>query len=213
VRKAIIVGVNEIGISIAKLLVSNGYEVSTISRSREEARICKGVPVYVYVGDPASEELLTEAGIDKAELVVSLYDDETNLRVSELAKSHGVPTIVVLNYNKEKYLDRFIELGVIAIPIVDAVLSKIANYVRPQFKQLLFSDENVQAYYVVISSESPYIGQGIDEVAGKCGVAIPLIIRNGEVLLAREDLRIEANDKVLIIGDRDSVVDCIERIY
>jgi len=31
--------------------------------------------------------------------------------------------------------------------------------------------------------------------------------------LAREDLRIEANDKVLIIGDRDSVVDCIERIY
>jgi len=57
VRKAIIVGVNEIGVSIAKLLVSNGYEVSTISRSREEARICKGVPVYVYVGDPASEEL------------------------------------------------------------------------------------------------------------------------------------------------------------
>ncbi|MCG2880191.1 MAG: NAD-binding protein [Vulcanisaeta sp.] len=212
-RRAIVVGVNEIGIFVARLLVSNGYDVVMISRNEDEARVGKGVPAYVYIGDPTSEALLVKVGIDEAELLVSLCDDETNLRVAKLAKSHGVPTIVVLNHDKGRYLDKFIELGVMVIPVVDAVLSKIANYLKFQFKQLLFSDENVQAYYVVISSESPYVGRSVNEVARKCNVAIPLLIRDGEVVLVKDDLRIEANDKLLIVGEKDSVVDCVEKIY
>ncbi|WP_243670866.1 hypothetical protein [Vulcanisaeta sp. JCM 16161] len=140
-------------------------------------------------------------------------DDESNLEVARAAKSRGVPTIIALVSNKERYLDAFIELGVYAIPIVDAILSKIAHYLKLPFKQLLYSDDKVQAYYVVISSDSPYINQEVKDVARKCGVAIPLIIRGEDVIISDEEVRIEAGDKLFIVGASDSVVRCVEKIY
>ncbi|WP_243678341.1 NAD-binding protein [Vulcanisaeta distributa] len=206
---------NEISVVVARLLVGNGYDVSMIAGNENEAKLGRGgVPAYVHVGNPRDESILRDAGIDESEVVVLSMDDESNLEVARIAKSRGVPTIIALVSNKERYLDSFIELGIYAIPIVDAILSKIAHYLRLPFKQLLYSDDKVQAYYVVISSESPYINQEVRDVARKCGVAIPLIIRGGEdVIISDEELRIEAGDKLLIVGASDSVVKCVEKIY
>lgn len=215
-RKALIIGgVNEISVVVARLLVGNGYDVGMIAGNENEAKLGRGgVPAYVYVGDPRDESILRNAGIDESEVVVLSMDDESNLEVARIAKSRGgVPTIIALVSNKEKYLDSFIELGVYAIPIVDAILSKIAHYLRLPFKQLLYSDDKVQAYYVVISSESPYINQEVRGIARKCGVAIPLIIRGEDVIISDEEVRIEAGDKLLIVGASDSVVKCVEKIY
>ncbi|WP_054857490.1 TrkA family potassium uptake protein [Vulcanisaeta sp. JCM 16159] len=212
-RKALIIGINEISVVVARLLVGNGYDVGMIAGNENEAKLGRGVPAYVYVGDPRDESILRNAGIDESEVVVLSMDDESNLEVARIAKSRGVPTIIALVSNKEKYLDSFIELGVYAIPIVDAILSKIAHYLRLPFKQLLYSDDKVQAYYVVISSESPYINQEVRGIARKCGVAIPLIIRGEDVIVSDEEVRIEAGDKLLIVGASDSVVKCIEKIY
>lgn len=211
-RRALIVGINDVGVALAKLLVSNGYDVSMIARNEKEAGLGKDVPAYIYIGNPINEDLLIKAGIDKSELLVALCDDETNMEVVRLAKSHGVPTVVAIVHDK-KYLDSLIELNAIPISIADAVLSKIANYVKAQFKWLLFSDETIKAYYVTISSESPYIGRDVIELARGCGVAVPLIIRDGEVVLTYEGLTIEAGDKLLIVGDKNSVVNCVEKIY
>ena len=208
-----LVGVNDISVMVARLLVSNGYEVGIIARNEDEAGLSRGVPAYVYVGDPRDEALLKRAGIDESEVVMLFMDDETNLEVARIAKSRGVPTIISLVSNKERYLDPLIELGVYAIPIVDAVLSKIVYYLRLPFKQMLYSDDKVQAYYVVISSESPYINQEVMDVARRCGVAIPLVIRGDDVIISHEELKIEAGDKLLIVGDSDSVVKCVEKIY
>ncbi|WP_243679572.1 NAD-binding protein [Vulcanisaeta souniana] len=179
-RKALVVGINDVSIMVARLLVSNGYDVSMIAGNEDEARLGGrgGIPAYVYVGDPRNEGFLRDAGIDESEVVMLFMDDAMNLEVARVAKSRGgVPVIIALISNKEKYLDAFIELGVYAIPIVDAVLSKVAHYLRLPFKQLLYSDDKVQAYYVVISSESPYINQEVKDVARRCGAAIPLVIR------------------------------------
>lgn len=208
-----IVGINDISTVVAKLLVSNGYEVSMIANNENEARLGRGVPAYVYVGDPRDESILRNAGVDESEVVILSMDDESNLEVARAAKSRGVPTIIALVSNKERYLDAFIELGVYAIPIVDAILSKIAHYLKLPFKQLLYSDDKVQAYYVVISSDSPYINQEVKDVARKCGVAIPLIIRGEDVIISDEEVRIEAGDKLFIVGASDSVVRCVEKIY
>ena len=208
-----LVGVNDISVMVARLLVSNGYEVGIIVRNGDKTGLGRGVPAYIYVGDPRDEDLLKKAGIDESEVVILFMDDETNLEVARIAKSRGVPTIISLVSDKERYLDPLIELGVYVIPIVDAILSKIAHYLRVPFKQMLYSDNKVQAYYVVISSESPYINQEVMDVARRCGVAIPLVIRGDDVMISHEGLRIEAGDKLLIVGVSDSVVKCVEKIY
>lgn len=213
VRKALVVGINDVSIMVARLLVSNGYDVSMIAGSEDEARLGRGVPAFVYVGDPRNEGFLRDVGIDESEVVMLFMDDAVNLEVARVARSRGVPLVIALVSNKEKYLDAFIELGVYAIPIVDAVLSKVAHYLKLPFKQLLYSDDKVQAYYIVISSGSPYINQEVRDIARRCGAAIPLVIRGEEVLISNEGLRIEAGDKLLIVGAADSVIKCVERIY
>lgn len=207
------VGINEVSLAVARLLISNGYDVTFIVKGEDEGKIARKIPAYVYVGDPTSEDFLEKVGINEAELVISFLDDETNLRISMIAKSKGVPTVLALVSNKEEYFDRLLELGVYAVPIVDAILSKIAYYLKPEFKQLLFADDHVQAYYVVVSMDSPYIGNDIEHIERRCGVVVPLVIRNNEVLMRREGLRIEAGDKVLIVGRARSVVECIEKLY
>ncbi|WP_069807978.1 potassium channel family protein [Vulcanisaeta thermophila] len=212
-RRALIVGVNGISISVARLLINNGYDATFIVKSEHEGQVVRDVPAYVYVSDQVNEEVLDNAGIDKAELVLSFADDETNLKVASIARSRGVPVVMALVNDKENYLDRFIELGVYAIPIVDAVISKIAHYLRMPFKQLLFADELVQAYYVVISMDSPYLGDELGQLERRCGVSIPLVIRGNEVILGRDNLSIEAGDKLLIVGRSDAVVRCVEKLY
>lgn len=213
VRKALLIGANGISIAVAKLLINNGYDVTFIVRSDDEGKLIRKIPAYVYTGDPTNENFLKEVGIDEAELVMPFLDDETNLKVAIIAKSRGVPMVIALVNNKENYFDKFIDAGVYAIPIIDAVLSKVAYYLKTEFKQLLFADEYVQAYYVVISMESPYIGNDVEDLERRCGVSIPLIIRNNEVLMRKEGLNIEAGDKLLVVGKSKSVVECVDKLY
>jgi trk system potassium uptake protein TrkA len=60
---------------------------------------------------------------------------------------------------------------------------------------------------------SDLINQEVRDVARRCGVAIPLIIRGEDVIISDEELRIESGDKLFIVGASDFVVKCVEKIY
>jgi len=213
VRFAIIVGAGELSLEVARLLLSNGYEVAIVDRDNARCSYAKKLPIYVYRGDPVSPELMDKVGIERAEIFMALTnDDEINLASCRIAKSRGVPIVISLINDSEK-LGEFNELGIQAVMVNKALLPNIIKLVKPEFKQVLHVDDKLYVGYSTVTLKSPYIGRTVRDLEDECGVAIPYIIRDESVVRATEDLQLEALDVLLIVGPPANAQRCLEDIY
>lgn len=96
-KLAIIVGANNVSINVAKALMDR-YEVVIVDSNDEACsrafKILKS-SALVYRGDPGSEDVLSEVGIDKAEVFLALSDnDELNYKACNIARGKGVPLVI-----------------------------------------------------------------------------------------------------------------------
>ena len=96
--KAIIIGCGRVGSSIAKQLLTEGWEVTAVDE-REEAlsRLGDAWPGGFVLGHGMDVTVLREAGIDDADAVVVATDgDNTNLVIGQVAqKRFDIQCVVV----------------------------------------------------------------------------------------------------------------------
>ena len=96
--KAIVIGCGRVGSSIAKQLLTEGWEVTAVDE-REEAlgRLGEDWPGRFVLGHGMDVDVLRNAGIEEADaVVVSTDGDNTNLVVGQVAqKRFGIDCVVV----------------------------------------------------------------------------------------------------------------------
>ncbi|MBS3813392.1 NAD-binding protein, partial [Candidatus Bipolaricaulota bacterium] len=82
----IIVGVGEIGRSLIDVASKEANDLVVIEKDREKAEnVSRQFDLDIYTADAASQDLLLEAGADRADaLVATTSDDATNLMVMTL---------------------------------------------------------------------------------------------------------------------------------
>lgn len=106
-RRVVIAGAGQVGQSLAKLLVREKIEVTTIQRGAKRAfEMAAEVPeALVLRGDARDPEILREAGVADADFFVSAtQQDEVNLLASLLAREMGARTVAAL-YNQPEFLN------------------------------------------------------------------------------------------------------------
>jgi len=87
----VIVGAGEIGEKLIRLALQNKDDVVVIEKNKEKCdEIAKKYDAVVINADATVKETLEEAGVDKADALVTTADDATNLLVISLAKTMGV---------------------------------------------------------------------------------------------------------------------------
>ena len=86
--KALIIGCGRVGSSIAIQLQSEGWEVSSSTRTRMRCRASATTgPATFLVGHGIDTDLLREAGIEDADAVIAATDgDNTNIVIGEVAE-------------------------------------------------------------------------------------------------------------------------------
>ena len=83
----IIAGSGRLGAGLAKALSAKGHDVVVVGEERELARLGSDFDGVVIRGDPAEEDTLRKAGVDRAELVVAATaDDNVNVLVVQIAR-------------------------------------------------------------------------------------------------------------------------------
>jgi trk system potassium uptake protein TrkA len=95
--KAIVIGCGRVGSSIARQLLSEGWEVTAIDEKEDAlARLGEGWPGGFVLGHGMDVDVLRSAGIEEADaVVVSTDGDNTNIVISQIAKRRfNVPTVV-----------------------------------------------------------------------------------------------------------------------
>ncbi|GAB6945689.1 potassium channel family protein [Vulcanisaeta sp. JCM 14467] len=208
-RLAIIIGANNVGINVAKTLMDR-YDVVIVDSNDEAcSRAFKTLKssALVYRGDPTSEDVLNEVGIDKAELFLALSDnDELNYRACSIARGKGVPLIIARVNNRDN-VDLFRELNVNAIIVEDLVSNNVSTLIMGSNVRSQFTDPSTNLKFAIVrvNTDSQLIGKSINDVIDNYGVSIPYVITSNGITKSSNDHVIESNDELVIVGPSEDV--------
>src|SRR5512136_2181237 len=88
-----IVGCGRLGAGLARALSGKGHDVVVVGEDIDLARLGSDFDGVTIRGDPAEQDVLLKAGVERAELVVAATaDDNVNVLVVQLArKIYQVP--------------------------------------------------------------------------------------------------------------------------
>jgi trk system potassium uptake protein TrkA len=206
----VIVGGGKIGYYLGKALLNQGHEVLIIEK---EVRTCERLEDELgsccMRGDGCETAVLSEAGLNRADVLISTTShDEDNLVSCQVAKHRfKVPRTISLVNNpiNDKI---FKKLGVDAtISVTNTILEHVEQEIpaHPLIHLLTMSGQMEEVVELVISKDSPAMGKSIGQLRMPPDTTIALLMREGEKpRIPDEDTMLKENDRVIALTTMDS---------
>jgi trk system potassium uptake protein TrkA len=208
----VIVGAGEVGSSIAKSLAEN-HEVAVIDIDTDRVEsLMYDADVLGVEGDGADLDTLSEAGVEKADvLIASTDDDETNIVTCGTAITVADP-FTISRVRSAKFL-RTWEGSEKAFGVDHMVATNLLtaeNLARviglPGARDVeTFVDGKVQMGEFEVLESSPIANQNVAEADRYESLTFAAVIRDDEVIIPRGETVIKAGDDIVVIGSRESV--------
>ena len=217
-ERVVVIGAGNVGLSVASALERQRerVRVKVVERDRQRAELAADSleRTIVLHGDGMESEILSEAGIDKADVVLALTDDDkTNLLASVRAKAMGCKLAIAL-VNDPSLTPLMDHLGIDAhINPRATTVSSILRHVRHGRVRSIYTigDGEAEVIEAQVLSTSPLAGKTIGEADFPEGALVGAV-RKGE-LLEKPNSRtlLEAGD-VLVVFVLKSDVPELERL-
>jgi len=210
--RVVIVGAGEVGSSIAESLASEHDVVVVDVDSDRVESITYSLDVLAITGDGTDLDVMAEAGVADADIVIaSTDDDETNLATCGTASTVS-DAFTIARVKSANYLDTWEHsegaFGVdfmvctdllTAQAIVRLISLPTAHDVDP------FAGGKVQMAEFDVTEASPIAGQTVSEADRFDSLTFAAVVRDGEVEIARGETVIDAGTRVVVIGNPESV--------
>ena len=218
-QRIVIAGGGNIGLFVARSLEERGshVRVKIIEATRERAitiadELRKTVVLH---GDALDQEIMVEAGIADADLLVTLTnDDQVNILASVMAKRLGCKTNLAL-LNNPSYHGFTRTLGIDAfINPRTVTISKVLQYVRQGPVKAVHSVQAGAAEVIEAQAleTSQLTSAQLRDLDLPEGVRIGAIHRNGKVIMPRGNARVQAGDGVIVFAEQKAVKK-VERMF
>jgi len=204
--KIAIAGAGNVGTYIAADLQAAGHDILLIEQEYDLAtRIQAELPdIEVFIGDACEVNVLRDAGVGSADVMVSATgDDEDNLVVSLLAKQEfAVPRVVArVNHPQNHWL--FNETwGVdvsVSTPHLLTALVEEAVSVGSLVRLLQFAGGDAGLVEVTLAADSPAAGKAVVDLGMPRDASIVAVVRDQHVVVPRGDTVLQAEDEVLVL--------------
>ena len=206
-ERVVIVGGGNVGLSVAKRLEKQPkrVRVRVIERSRAVAeRAAEQLErTIVLNGDGLDSDLLEEAGIDRADAILTVTDDDkVNLLAAVRAKAKGCPMAISL-VNDPTLLPLMGPLDIDAyINPRSTTVSSILRHVRHGRVRGVYSigDAEAEIIEAQVLSTSPIAGQIVRDIPFPEGVLVGAVLKGAKVVVPRGDTRLEEGDVISIFA-------------
>ena len=219
-RRLIIAGGGHIGLGLARALEGR-YGVRIIERSRERCyELSESLDrTIVLAGDASDRDLLLEENIEETDVFCAVTnDDEANIMSSMLAKSLGARKVITL-INNPAYVDLIEGSNIdIAISPQQATLGSILTHIRRGDVVRVHSlrrgaAEAIEAIAHGDRRSSKVVGRRLEEIALPPGTNIGAIVRGQDVIIAHDDVVVEADDHlILFLVDKSRIAE-VEKLF
>lgn len=218
-ERIVIVGGGNVGLAVAQALENRAERLRTkiIEKNRACAERAADAleRTIVLNGDGLSMELLTEAGVEKADALLAVTDDDkTNLLAAVRAKQAGCSmTIALINDPTLIPLMEPLDIDAYINPRGTTV-SSILRHIRHGRVRGVYSlgDAEAEIIEAQILSTSPLAGKQIREIDFPEGVLVGAVLKGEEVVKPVGGTRIEEGD-VIVIFVMASDVPEVERLF
>ncbi len=203
----ILVGINTISRKLIEEL-SKHHDLVVVEEDEQKVeRIYTETAATVVRGSPTNLSVLEDAGISKADVLVSTKeDDNENMVVCMLGKKYGVPKVVTRLSNPE-YREIYNILEVNTVEYTDIVYGEFISVIEhPAIVKVANIGRGKEILEVIVREDSRLKGLRIDEVRSlnkfpADDVEFSAVLREDDVLRPEDTLRLEEGDSLVIIID------------
>ena len=205
IRKLIIVGGGNIGFNLAKDLEKYQSDISVcvVENNEERSRYIADQlsNTLVLNGDGLDQDILDEANIKDANLLLALTnDDETNIILSAVARKNKCESIIIVNNSEYNKLKDVLGISKVVDPRKITV-SKILKHIHKGKIESVYSIDNNQAeiIHAKVLKTSKLINKSIEDAGLPTGLRVGLIKKNGKIITPEKETKIELNDEILFL--------------
>ncbi|MBR4002006.1 MAG: Trk system potassium transporter TrkA [Bacteroidales bacterium] len=219
--KIVIVGAGEVGSHLAKMLASEGSEITVIDNDAQRlAKVLTVADVATVQGSPTSINVLREAGVGMTDLFVSVYPyttQEVNIVSAILAKNLGAKKVTV-RINDEEYLNAenkvlFKEMGIELMFYPEKIAAdEIVDQLRHSAgsESLDFAHGKLQIAVFRMEDDSPLMDMTLAEFAAMAQendvqFRAIAITRNERTIIPKFDTKFMYHDLVFTIAKREGI--------
>ena len=202
-RRVMIIGAGRTGRFLAPMLDKQGMKVKIIDKNRERCRLVaeKLENGLAICGDGTDIDLLTEEGVNEADVMICITeDDKLNLMLALLAKHLGAKKTIV-RVARNEYVDLMEKVG------VDIVLSArllsasevLAFARRGGVVSVSFLEgAKAEAVEVVVQEDAPVTGLALMEAGLPRECLVCAYVRDGEVDIPNGSTVLQPGDQVIL---------------
>ncbi len=216
--RIVILGGGNVGLSVAEALEKRADRIraKVIEKDRARAEVAADAleKTIVLHGDGLSAELLKEAGIDRADAILCVTDDDkTNILAAVRAKAEGCAmAICLVNDPSLVPLMKPMNIDAYINPRATTV-SSILRHIRHGRVRAVYSigDAEAEVIEAQVMSTSPITGKKIADIDFPEGVLVGAIMKDGKIVRPRGDTRIEEGDIIVLFSMPDDVPE-VERM-
>jgi trk system potassium uptake protein TrkA len=217
--RIIIVGGGEIGFSLAKTLAPD-HEVFVIDLSSDVAPRFESLDVQFLSGNGTSADVLDRAGIQAADVLVACTGlDEVNIVCCAVARQHGTPRTFCF-VSREDFLDLDNEsasnpFGIDRLIWPEAQLAADIERIILEPGALeaeAFAGGAVRLLEYQLGPQSALAGQRIAALHLPHGSLIVAVRRGSTLFIPRGDSVLGVDDRILIMGTPEALVDVRRRL-
>ncbi|MBO8160181.1 MAG: potassium channel protein [Thermosipho sp. (in: Bacteria)] len=215
----IVVGAGKTGEYVISELIKEKEKFVVIDIDEEKIQkiinLFENTPIAYVIGDATEEEILKEAGIEKAKaLITTLSEDSINVFVVLSAKTLNPDLTIVSKVTDVSSIKKLKYAGATTVVAANEIAgTRMARLtIKPHAVNFLdivaFGKQSYRIEEIFVEDNSPLTGKTIAELnlAKNYQIMVLGINRNGEIYFAPTgDSMIQANDKLIILGDKEHI--------
>lgn len=216
--KIVILGAGQVGSSVAESLVSEQNDITVVDLEPARLRALQDrLDLRTVTGSAAHPSVLTEAGIEDADLLIAVtQSDETNLVACKLAaRMFNVPRRIAriratdfLDDPKVLGPDGFeVDLSICPEQVLTEYIAKLVEF--PEALQVLdFAEGKVSLVAVRAYQGGPMVGRPVKEIRGhipSVDTRVVAIFRRDGAIMPDGDTVIEDGDEVFCLAAADNI--------
>ena len=203
----IIMGLGRVGLSLANLLIDDGYDLTLID---DNEALCNEaaaeLDALVICGNGTNSKILEETNIEDADFFIATTgNDEANLLSCILVKKYNVDNIIARVSNPD-HEEAFKAVGIdnVISPEITAAgfLEKLVT--RPNVADLIQLGEGDAEILEMTITNDKIVGKRIKDVSPTKDYIIIAMYQEGKLVIPQEDSIISRGEKVSILVRRGS---------
>ncbi len=210
--QVIIVGAGQVGTDIAREQSKN-HSVTVIDKDPDKVEnINYTMDALGVEGDGTSIDVLKEAGIDQADILIACTEtDESNIVICGTARTQG-DIFTIARVTHRKYLDSWNEspgaFGVDYMVAADLLTAEtIARIIStPAAHDVdVFSEGSVEMAEFDVLDKSSIAGKTVQQADKYPSLTFAAVIKDGLVEIPTGETLIESGNSVIVIGDPETL--------